>query len=84
MTIAEIVTQYLYSKKGQEITEYMIETECPVFAEENFDTFHLGSSYSRLFRKVRNEIDLEIKEVPNRKHKTWIVKDTAKELSLFE
>lgn len=71
MTGKEIMREFIRNNIENEIDYYLIQNKINEFASA-FGVYHTPDSWTRYFRMVKDEFDLE--EVPGRKWKTWRVR----------
>ena len=85
MTTQDVLVKWLISKSGDFFYSYDLESELPTYGRLAHQKMHTASTYSRVFRKLRetNILDRygykleEIKHKDNGKVKGWrVVKNT--------
>lgn len=71
MTGKEVMREFILDNVNKEFDYYFIQNNINEYAQK-FGVYHTPDSWTRYFRMVRDEFDLE--EVPERKWKTWRVR----------
>ena len=71
MTGKEVMKEFILDNADKEFDYYFIQNNINQFAQM-YGVFHTNESWAVYFRTVKRELDLE--EVPERKYKTWRIR----------